>query len=135
MELSYPKTGYLLDATLESLHQESVAWLEELDFWADELSFFYKLLHSHRLSVAFPSAEMAEIDKVLVGLSAENVESLRIRIRSHERQLADLFKPASLDEEQSYRATHRMLYADIYQLHSDIRTFKKKLFSFLGNQM
>jgi hypothetical protein len=135
MELSYPKTDYLLDATLETLHKESAAWLKELDFWADELSFFYKLLHSHRLSGAFPSAEMAGIDKALISLSAENIETLRIRLRGHERQLADLFKPASSEEEQSYRAAHRMLYADMYKLHSDIRTFKQKLFLFVGDQM
>ncbi len=75
--LSYSKTDYLLDATLESLHKESVAWVNELEFWADEMAFFYKLLHNHKLSSVFPSAEVGEIDKALVKLSGESLEKMK----------------------------------------------------------
>jgi hypothetical protein len=43
--LSNPKTEYLLDASFEYLHNESLEWLNEMDFWRDEMAFFQKLLH------------------------------------------------------------------------------------------
>lgn len=133
--LSHPRTDYLLDATLESLHKESIAWLKELHFWADEISFFYKILHNHKLSNAFPSADMAEIDKALVKLNGEGVEKVRNDLSRHERQLAAIFKFSSFAEEQSYRDSHRKLLGDMQDLLSNIRISKQKVFSFVEKQV
>lgn len=73
MELLSPsKTEYLLDVPLEALHAETLAWLDELGFWADEMSFFYKLLHHNKFSNAFPSEQVADIDKELIDLASES---------------------------------------------------------------
>lgn len=133
--LSYSKTDYLLNASLESLHKESVTWLEELHFWADEMSFFYKLLHNQRFSNAFPPSDVAEIDKVLIKLNGESLDKVRNDLSKHERQLAVIFKSASLAEEQSYRNSHRKLLGDMQDLLSNIRTFKQKVFSFAEKEV
>lgn len=129
--LGYAKTDYLLDATLDTLHKESVAWLKELDFLGDEMAFFYKLLHNKKLSNAFPSAEVAEIDKALVKLNAENLDKVKNGVENHERQLAVIFKSTLSAEEQVYRESHRKLLLDMHDLHEEVRAFKKKVFSFV----
>lgn len=129
--LGYGKTDYLLDASLGTLHNESVAWLKELDFLEDEMAFFYKLLHNEKFSNAFPSAEVAEIDKALVKLNAENLDKVKDAVENHERQLAVVFKSALPGEEQVYRESHRRLLIDMHNLDEEFRSFKKKVFSFI----
>ena len=130
--LKYPKTEYLLDASLGTLHEESLAWLKELAFWAEEISFFYKLVHTKKFSGVFPSPDVAEIDQELVRLHGEKLEKLRSGVASHEQLLASVYRSASLAEEQVYREAHKKLLSEIFAMHEEIRTFKRKLFSFAG---
>lgn len=129
--LNYPKNEYLLDAPLDALHAESVAWLKELGFWADEVSFFYKLLHHHKLSDSFPSDQVAEIDKELVKFNGEKLNRVKSGVASHEHLLASLFKSSSMADEQVYRETHRKLSIEVHSLYEDIRAFRQKIFSFI----
>jgi hypothetical protein len=129
--LSYPKTDYLLEGSLESFHGESMAWLNELAFWSDELAFYYKLLHKNKSKEAFPSRELAEIEKELVKLSSEKIDKVKLVVASHERSLSSVMKSTSLSEEHSYRDAHLKLLGDMHNLHLDIRTFKKNIFAFV----
>ena len=129
--LNYPKTDYLLDAALESLHAQSVEWLNELAFRSDEMTFFYHILRHKSLSTAFPASQVAEIEKELVRLNGDELDKLKMMVVSHERSLAAIFKTASLADEQVYRETHKKLLGDLLALHQDIRNFKKKLFSII----
>ena len=130
MELLTPSgTGYLLDATLEALHAESVAWRKDLDFWSDEIAFFYTLVHHDKLTHSFPSHEVADVDSALVTLNAEKLDSMKNAVTSHERRLATLLRAPSPGDEKVYRDTHRQLRARIYSLNEDIRAFKRKVFS------
>jgi hypothetical protein len=131
MELNYPKTDYLLDASLESLHAQSIEWLNELEFWSDEMTFFYRMLHHKKLSKTFPTSQVAEIDKQIVWLNGEALNKVKTGVSSHERLLAAAYKSSSLAEEQVYREAHRKLRNDMSALDNVIRAFKKKLFSFI----
>lgn len=131
--LNYPNTDYLLDASLESLHAQSVEWLNELGFWRDEMTFFYHMLRNKRFAKAFPALEMAEIEKELVKLNGEQLDKVKTGVASHERLLAAVYKSASLPAETVYRESHRILLSDMHALNDGIRNFKKKLFSFLEN--
>ncbi|MBA3706528.1 MAG: hypothetical protein H0W84_11715 [Bacteroidetes bacterium] len=42
--LANPKSKYLLDAGLEILHEQSIEWLNDIEFWHDEIAFFYSLV-------------------------------------------------------------------------------------------
>lgn len=131
--LGYPKSDYLLEAPLKSLHDHSVTWLNELNFWKDEMVFFYHLLYHQKFSKPFPSAEMAEIEKEIVELNVERLDRLRSGVARHEQNLASVYRTASMAEEQIYREAHRNLLNDIDALYEDIRKFKKKIFSFVEN--
>ncbi len=129
--LMEPKTEYLLDASLGSLHVESQGWLREIDFWGDEMSFFYKLLKRNGAAKDFPEAKLAAIEKELVSINSDKIGKLRREIQAHEQLLAKMLKTASLLDEESYRETHRKLLMDIYSIHLVIRSFKKEVFSFI----
>lgn len=128
--LTNSKTEYLVDVPLEALHAETLAWLKELGCWADEMSFFYRLLHHNKFSNAFPSEQLAHIDRELLMLNGERLDRIRIDMANHERMLASLFNPPSVTDEQAYRENHRRLHVDMYILHEEIRQFKQTIFSF-----
>jgi hypothetical protein len=129
--LTYPKTEYLLDASLESLHSESQEWLKDIDFWTDEMAFYYKLLHKKELIETYPSKELASIEKELIKVYGERLDKARAEIQSHERALASVVKNTSFQEEESYREKHRKLLMEIFDLQVLIRSFKKKVFDFI----
>lgn len=128
--LTNSKTEYLLDVPLEVLHAETLAWIKELHFWANEVSFFYRLLHHNEVSNVFPSEQLADIDKELVKLNGERLDPIRAGMASHERMLASLFNPPSVADEQAYRENHRRLNLDMYILHQEIRQLKQRVCSF-----
>lgn len=129
--LNYPKTDYLLDASLETLHAQSVEWLNELGFWSDEMTFFYRLLRHKSASKAFRTSQLAEVEKELVKLNGEQLDKVKTGVVSHEHLLAAAYKTSSLPDERTYREAHRKLLGDMHALHQNIRDFKKKLFSFV----
>jgi hypothetical protein len=129
--LTYPKAEYLLDASLESLHAESLEWLKEIDFWRDEMAFFYKILHRKETRNSFPTQEVAAIEKDLIGINGEKLDRIRHDVQHHEQSLSVLLKGNSIQDEEKYRRTHREILLDISSLNLIIRNFKRELFSFV----
>lgn len=129
--LTHAKTEYWLDVPLTVLHAESLDWLKELGFWADEMSFFYALLHEKKISHSFPSQDVATIDKDLVKLNGEKLDRVRRDVESHERLLASLFKAPAASDDQTYRDTHRKLKGNMLDLSEDVRAFKQRIFYFV----
>jgi hypothetical protein len=129
--LTNPKTDYLLEASLESLHAESLEWLKEIDFWSDEMAFFYKLLRKSQAAKAYPTAELASVEMELVTLTSDKVDKLRSDVLRHERELSAVIRSISSGDEEHYRETHRKLLMDIYETLQEIRAFKKEVFSFV----
>ncbi|WP_276370757.1 hypothetical protein [Chryseolinea sp. H1M3-3] len=129
--LTYPKTEYLLDASLESLHAESLTWLSEISFWTDEMAFYYKLLHKKELVETCPPLDLAFLEKDLIKIYGEKLDKVRLEIKSHERALASVIKSTSLQEEENFREAHRRLLMEIYEIQMLIRIFKKRVFEFI----
>jgi hypothetical protein len=129
--LAIPKTEYLLDASLESLHQESQEWIREIEFWDDELTFFYKLLRQKESKRSFPPEDLAVIEKELVRINAEKMEPVRNGVLSHERLLSSVARSESLNEERVYREAHRRLLMEVLGLYGTIREFKKRVFKLM----
>lgn len=127
--LTYPHSEYLLEASVESLHVESIAWLNEIEFWGDEIAFFYKLLHRNKVKNRFPTEEMADGELKLINLNTDKLDRLRLGVISHERLLSSFMKSDSMPEEQVYRETHEKLLFEMRDFEKEIRFFKKKIFS------
>lgn len=124
-------TEYLLAASLEQLHHESKDWVKEVDFWKDEMSFFYKLLHSKTPPKSFPGKALASVDEKLVRINADLLDPLTHALRTHEQSLAMMVKTTSLQDEDSYRERHKSLLAQMQDAQHLIRSLKRYVFSFM----
>lgn len=129
--LTYPKTDHLLNAGLETLHMESVEWIRELDFWSDEIVFFYKLLRRKEINDPVPSERLAALEKELVWLHSDRIDQLKNELHNHEKLLAGLLRSQTKLEDKSYRDVHRKIYESLSDLHRLIRAFKKEVFDFV----
>lgn len=122
------KTEYLIDASLDSLHAESRVWISQIEFWNEEMSFFYKLIHLKEKRPSFPSAELASLDKQLIKL-VENLSQVKSDVQQHERTLSVAIRNISMEEEQEYRERHRSLLLPMHGIRDLIRVFKRTAFS------
>lgn len=112
------------------LHQESLEWLDIVEFWKDEVVFFKKLLGKKQ-----PSDEDREMYANLVStlgdISMELLNELEEDIRQHERLLAKLMKEDKGVSDGEYRESHQRLKNRIEKINSSLKAFKKQLFSFV----
>lgn len=123
------KSRLLLEAPLEALHQESLEWLEEIEFWKDETAFFYALIMG-KTRARFPLAgarEIRSLEDHLVYVSAETLDDLRQLVQAHERFLAKLMDDVSLSE-QAYRTKHRAIAKKMAAFEEEFRAMKRKVF-------
>ena len=124
-----PQTSYLLQADLASLHVESQSWLSEIEFWEDELAFFYTLLHSKLSRQAYPTEEIASLDKRLVSINSDMLEAIKEQALNHERFLALVMQTTSLQEESNYREVHQQLRVRMIDVYAAIKNFKKEVYA------
>lgn len=124
-------TEYLLDSSLESLHTESREWLTEIDFWNDEMSFFYKLIHLREPHLSFPSADLAALEKELIHVTTQSLGKVKREVENQERALRAVVNNTSLVKERAYRGRHRSLVIEIHNTQDLIIKFKKQAFSFI----
>jgi len=124
-----PQTPYLLQADLASLHKESQSWLSEIEFWEDELAFFYTLLHSKLSRQAYPTEEIASLDKRLVSINSDMLGTIKEQALNHERFLALVMQTTSMQEESNYRDVHQQLHVKMIDTHAAIKNFKKEVYA------
>jgi hypothetical protein len=129
--LGNPKTEYLLDASLETLHAESREWLNEIAFWNEEMTFFYKLIHLREPHISFPTEGLAGLEKNLIEITSTQLGKLKADVESHERTVGRLVRNSSFGEEREYHDFHRDLLRRMYDQQRIIREFKKNIFSFV----
>ena len=91
--LESAKTYFLLEAPLEILHEESMEWLEEIEFWKDETAFFYTLMIK-KSDKQPPTKSLLTIRNHIMYLSSEKIDDLKLEIQTHERYLARMLKSA-----------------------------------------
>lgn len=124
-----PQIPYLLQADLASLHKESQSWLSEIEFWEDELAFFYTLLHSKLSRQAYPTEEIASLDKRLVSINSDMLGTIKEQALNHERFLALVMQTTSMQEESNYRDVHQELHVKMIDVHAAIKNFKKEVYA------
>lgn len=128
--LAYPDTKYLQDVSMDSLHADSRKWLKEIDFWKEEMSFFYKLLHKKNIISGFPSEQLASIDQEIIRVNSDKLDKFRKDIQEHEQLLVNYIKSPSLQEKEAYVIAHQRLLIEMFSLSTLITDLKKSVFSF-----
>lgn len=129
--LGTPKTAYLLEASLETLHAESIEWLHDIDFWNEEMSFLFKIVRRSEMIVPLPPADIDALDREMIRISGEKLDTLKNDIHRHEQKLREVFSIFSAGDENQYRHTHRDLLQRIHDLQQEMRDFKKRVFTFI----
>ena len=126
--LAPARGSYLLEVPLEVLHEESIDWLGEIEFWKDEAAFFYSLiLKRTKGTPLLKTKEAKEVERHLVYVSAERLDDLRIEVSQHEKFLARLLKTDHIDE-RLYRKRHQEISVNMAAFEKEFREMKKKIF-------
>ncbi|HXB11482.1 MAG TPA: hypothetical protein VNZ45_05815 [Bacteroidia bacterium] len=128
---------HLLSPSLESLHRETVEWLEDVAFWRDEVAFLYSLELKDTLK-SVPVGEKTTIRKIendLVKLTGGNLDLVENEVELHELSLEGILTNKSTNEE-GYRETHNSLAAKTSRIEKHIKALKKEIFRLakLSNQ-
>jgi hypothetical protein len=129
--LTSPKTEYLLQVSLESLHAESVEWLREIEFWQEEMSFIFRILRKKEVFKTLPPDQLEALDKEMINLMSYNIDKARAGVKQHERDLKEVLHAIVVGQEKRYRDSHRTLLIEVHRLYQLIRDFKKRTFDFI----
>lgn len=127
--IANPKSNFLLGASLDVLHHESKEWLENIEFWQDEMKFFDKLLKNSPEGDDNHNATRDMLEHV-EGIHLDFFTQLQKDVRQHERMLAMVEKNVPGISDEEYRENHRTLKSRVEHLENDFRTYKKVVFKF-----
>jgi hypothetical protein len=128
--LSYPNSKYLLETSIDSLHADSLEWLREIEFWKDEMTFFYKLLHKKNAFTGFPTEELAALDKELIQINSDKLDKIKKEVQNHEQLLSVIIKTPTLWEKEKYSEAHHHLLLEIVAVSELIKELKRTVFYF-----
>ena len=129
MNLLTQSDAYLLNPSLGSLHKESIIWLEELDFWKDELEFLYRILSKRLPTSAFPQEQLAKMQRELINILTSAIGNLREKIRAHEQSLFPLLQKIGSSDEKMFRTEHQKLFQETLKAMDRVKRFKLEVFS------
>jgi hypothetical protein len=127
--LTQPKATYLLEASLDVLHAQSVEWLSEIAFWRDETAFIYTLVLKKTLKSLPVNAESAieQIESELILLSSGDLDDLEKAVEQHEIFLGDLLESKYLSE-RNYRGKHEQLMLKFCEFERRFKDLKREVF-------
>lgn len=131
METTAIKAGHLLEGSLEWMHSQTMEWLSDVEFWREELVFFYRLLRKQELQLYFPMQQVAVLEKELVKISSEDVKELEATLRKHEAKLRNIMQTVSKSDELDYRHDHKTILFAMNNFEANMRSFKKSVFAFV----
>lgn len=125
-------TEHLLDKGIETLHAQSMEWLEDIAFWRDETAFLYALEMKKTLkSIPVDAKEkLQKIDDELIKISGGDLDALYDEVQKHEHYLDKMLEVAHNHEEE-YREKHKQIEAKVEKFDKRLRTLKKKIFDFV----
>lgn len=129
METTAIKSDHLLDGSLEWLHRQTTEWLNDVEFWREELVFFYNVLRKQEFKPYFPMHEVAVLEKELVKISSEDVKELEATLNQHERKLSAIMQAMPPGNERDYRHEHRAIQSAMKNFEATMRGFKKSVFT------
>ena len=131
--LTSTKSDYLLNGSIETLHQQSNEWINEIQFWRDELAFFYALTVKKTLK-GVPEKMKAiaeESEKEMIKLTGGELDNLLEKVLRHENSLS-LVLDNKYEDEQSYREKHKHLAAKISEFEQRFKLLKKEVFKLIA---
>ncbi|MDB5273236.1 MAG: nox 1 [Chitinophagaceae bacterium] len=124
---------YSLENSLETLHQKSREWLEEIAFWQDEIDTFYmiaiKIKMDHITTNIKDEVEKTERNLVRK-ITGNELYELKKAVTDHEHVLSEIIQKNQSDE-QPYRDQHRNIRRRFEQYEKELRTIKQEIIHLL----
>lgn len=123
----------LLEASQEELHHQTKEWIDDVEFYSEELNFLNGLIIKKidtRTTIDLDHKEIyRNIDALLFKLS----DDLLAKLYSHEKLLAKIILTESPQDNRTYRLDHIAFSKKMKTLALGIKEFKKALFTYLKN--
>lgn len=116
---------------LEALHRESRKWISQLDFTADEITFFDHLLDSYVFEPDTPGLfeTLQQHQKGLV--KSESIcKALKRAVVEHEKQLSGLAEISSDTLDAAYEKKHQNLRVDMERCMANFQQLKAGVFDY-----
>lgn len=132
--LKQPSGAYLLEPGVEKLHQESKAWLSEIELWKIELRFFQRLLDRYARSFRDIQSKkkIDQFQNFLIYYSGELLDETHKQVRQHEKSLARQLSSDSIRlDEQDYRSLHRSTDEKVSGIRNQMAEKKGSFFEFI----
>ena len=122
---------YLLDSSLEYLHQESEEWLFNISFWRNEIAFFHiHIAWDIPNNIPDNSKELkADIEDEIIKIDTDELDFIQNSIEQHEWFLSRLLDNREHIDEHIYREQHEELLFKIKKLEIRMRRLKNNIFN------
>ena len=118
------------------LHDDSLKWITELDFIADEQAFLENLLSSHFLELS--SSDHYEATRKLIKKLKEVEKSGRElidTIQLHNKHMATMIESKQLEYDENLEAEHERIQLDFDNYLVKFKFVKKKIFNMIKQIM
>ncbi len=118
------------------LHDDSLKWINELEFISDEQAFLENLLSSHFLELS--SSDHYEATRKLIKKLKEVEKSGRDMmdtIELHNKQMATMIESLQLEYDQRLEAEHEKIQTDFDSYVVKFKYVKKKIFGIIKQIM
>lgn len=127
---------YILQPSLLSMHQQSLAWQSSIELWKKELQFFQKLLDKHvnKLTSRDDKKRVDHFQNLILYYNGEVVDELRKKLRKHETNLAVMLQQENESDIQ-YFNEHKGLMEQASAFEKSFMEFKHDFFVLIESAM
>ncbi|MBA9079220.1 hypothetical protein [Rufibacter quisquiliarum] len=132
METVHQPTPALLETSISHLHQESKNWVQEIELWRNEFSFFQKLLESiaPKAHAVEDKKQIDHFQHLITYFQGELLDQFAHDVRLHENYLQKLGREDSSFQDQPYREQHQKQKEQLAAFALDYRQYRQELFQF-----
>jgi hypothetical protein len=120
-----PKSDYLMQATWQELYKLAEHWKSELQFYADELRFFGKLVSSYDGS---SDPELVQVNRMIKDAGIQ-LKSISSQTEEHLKHIGQVLTGKSPGQDMLFREEHNVLEDNIAAFIQAVRNLRIKLFS------
>lgn len=125
-----------ISSKMYSLHEDSVSWINELEFMNDEQIFLEHLLSTHFLDLS--AEKLYETTRKLIRKLKEVEvmgEELTQEIQVYNKKIANVLEYPNITAENQLNKNHRMIQKDFDSYSLKFRYVKKKIFGIIKEIM
>ena len=137
MDAISTSSSYLLQPSLQNLHQRTMEWESTIELWKKELAFFKKLISQYgsKLNFRRDIDEKEHFNFLLSYYSGELMSSLTARIHNHEAKLKTLVNNKAKQDEKSYRAEHHAIEHEVRVIEHEFQCYRNELYTLIEKVM